>query len=179
MEMPLPIISSNPNIQAFYERLRFEGQSHNMADVLAHRQPPASKYTNTEKAFMQNFENDPLPFVPENQKGAIIEAVSQQTGVNVRGKVYCSKLADTRGPLDPEAWVGSVDDVKRVATKRNLTVTGCVEVQGTPVKTPDIPLAEDRVQHYMREELKKKPNADKRALREKILDEHAPKWSDQ
>lgn len=172
-----PQVSTNEFVQAFYEELRERGESHNMADVLCHQRPPAANYSNTDRAFMHNFENDPVPFIPENLKGAVIENV-EKAGIRARGKVYCGKLADGRGPLDPEAWVGSVDDVKRVALKRNLTVTGAVTVQGTPVKSKPIPLAEDLIQRHINEETIRRPKADKRELRQSIIEKHAMKWSE-
>ena len=175
--LPYPTVSSNIWVQSFYEQLRENGESHNMADLLAHQRPPASTYTNTDRAFMHAFDGDPVPFIPDSLKGQVIANV-EANGIQARGKVYCAKLADTRGPLDPEAWVSGVDDIKRVATKRNLNVSGVVEVKGTPSKTPDVPLAEDLIQNHMREELQKKPNADRRELREGIIDKHAMKWSE-
>lgn len=179
METPqYPQVSSNPFVQLFYEELRKRGESHNMADVLAHQRPPATPYSNSERAFSNEFASDPVPFIPDNLKGAVMQAVHEKTGVNVSNKVYCGKLADTRGPLDPEAWVGSADDVRRVARNRNLTVTGAINVQGTIRQTPPVPLAEDIIERHVNMELKATPKADKRELREKVLATHAPKWSD-
>ena len=83
---------------------------------------------------------------------------AKAAGISTSGKFYMSGLADKRGHKDPDAWVDSIADVKKVAQKRNLTVTGAVEHQGTPVPPPKTkPLSERLTREMMAKERKKNP----------------------
>lgn len=77
---------------------------------------------------------------------------AREAGVNPDGKVYDSRIAAFPG--DPEAWVGSVDEVRAVLEKRNWGCTGDMTVKCEPVPTaPDIPLADDIVEDLVEQRL--------------------------
>jgi putative FmdB family regulatory protein len=70
--------------------------------------------------------------------------MAREAGVSTDGKAYDGRIA--RFPGDPEAWVQSPDDVKRVLEKRGWSAEGDINVKGEQ-KAPraDIPLANDLV----------------------------------
>lgn len=170
-----PTVSSNQSIQAMYEQLRDQGQSHAIADVCAHRHPPGTG--KTDRAFQQRIMEDPVPHIKGDKWKEQYIREAKAAGISTDGKRYLTRLADKRGAADPEAWVSDIEDVKRVARKRNMNMPDH-GIHGHIVHTPDTPLAEDIIARHMKEELAVKPKADQRELREKIIDQHAMKWSD-
>jgi len=116
--------------QVFYFQLRVDGQTHRMADMLAARKPPGSGYGDRE--FMQGAwggKNISNPLSADYYR-----RMAAEHGVSTDGMRYCPQLASFPG--DPEAWVDSVGDVKRVAEKKGLKLEGSIEY--TP--TEEIPL---------------------------------------
>lgn len=112
-----PIVSQDPIQQDRYEQMRREGQSHNMAEMLASRAFPGVV---TDATFMTGRHNHAgLSDVhPESRQHYLDQA--QQAGVHVGGRAYMASLA--RFPGDPQAWVDSRADVERVARMNNMTV---------------------------------------------------------
>jgi hypothetical protein len=103
-------------------------------------------------------------------------AKAKRAGVQIQGKWYMSGLADARGVADPEAWVGDISDIKRVAVKRNLNVHGIVEHQGTLAPPPpEKPLSDRLVRESVHEMLTDNPGLatkSPRELREMAIDKH-------
>lgn len=128
-----PIISDNPQVQARYERMRDEGQSHAMADLLAHQQFPGTK---TEESFWRGrrtsdqFGESPIGKAMSEQYRAMAKAA----GVNPHGKVYQAGLASFPG--DPSAWVSDTSDVLRLAKEKNLNVSGAVNYKAADIEMP-------------------------------------------
>lgn len=136
-----PVISPRADIQGFYEALRDKGQSHNMAEILAFRQPPRPSKTNDQfmagRRHNDQFNGSPL--------GEAYRQIAQAAGVNTHGKYYMPSLAASPG--DPEAWVSDIDDAKRLVEKRNLNCEGLIEHKAVDFEQPDKPyeVAEDIV----------------------------------
>ena len=117
-----------------YERLLSEGYTQKWAEMCATQSPPGVR--GTDRALMQNRLNGQwLDEMPPHQARRIL-AEAKAAGINTSGKYYMSGLADKRAHTDPAAWVDSVSDIRRVASSRNLTVSGIVEHKGTPVPPP-------------------------------------------
>jgi hypothetical protein len=89
--------------------------------------------------------------------------------------VYEPGLADFMG--DPKAFIpatgGRAEVVRRAADADKSVIVGTREYRRPRRQRQGIKLAESTVQRYMKEELKRKPDADRRALRDKIIAEHA------
>ena len=103
-----PIVSSDLVVQARYENMRLDGQSHNMAEMLATRSFPGVK---TDAVVNEGkFSGDRGKVGPHQ---LWLKQQAEAAGVSTAGKWYCSGLASFPG--DPTAWVGDRGDVLRIA----------------------------------------------------------------
>ena len=182
--MKYPLVSHEPEIQAAYEDLRERGQSHNMADMLAHAEPPS--LGSTDQGFLKGhvcgnqFERTPAT----RFMGDHYAKKAQAAGVNITGKIYLRGLANFPG--DPEAWVSDRHDVKKLLEKRNWSSEGMVEHKASAYRLkepePEISIAEKIVQRAVEREIEKQPDIaptpkEKRALREKVRNRLKPSWA--
>jgi hypothetical protein len=101
---------------------------------------------------------------------------AKSAGIDISGKYYMSGLADKRGHMDPEAWVSGVDDIKRVAVKRNLNVEGIVTVKGHEVEKQSVGLNPKIVNRLAKAAMEKDPKLSKREAVAMVKDRHTPKW---
>lgn len=74
-------------------------------------------------------------------------AMARAAGVNPNGKTYCPGLAKKRH--DPEAWISSKGDVKRVCKSRGYNCEGSVNVKAraTDVEPEPYRVADDLVEN--------------------------------
>lgn len=159
--IPLDVQTLGPKAISLYEKLLSEGQTPKFAEMCVTRTPPGVR--GTDRALMQHRLNSQwLDDLPKAHARKIM-AEARAAGINTSGKYYMSGLADKRAHKDPAAWIDSVSDIKRVATKRNLTVQGIVEHKGTPMPPPPTKrLSERLTKEMMAVERKENPK-----LREK------------
>lgn len=172
--LPPDIASATPDIQKRYVAMVEDGVGERFAEMCALQSPPST--SGTDRTFMQGRYNN------EQFAGMAPDLVNQMigqakaSGVNPSGKYFCSGLADKRGAGDPEAWVDSVSDVKRVAAKRNLTVRGAIKHSGTPMPRPESKrLSEGLTQEMMGVEKKRNPTMKQGELREYVVEKYARK----
>ena len=160
-----------------YERLLQEGYGHRWAEMCALQRPPGLK--GTDRAFMQGrMNNEQLNSMPVDHAQNLV-TIAKRAGISISGKYYAAGLADNRGPADPQAWVDSADEVKRVAAVKNLTVRGAVEHQGIPMPRPKSkPLSERLTRELMREEKTRNPTMKKGELREFVVAKYGRKPKD-
>lgn len=153
-----------------------EGQTPRFAEMCALQQPPGVK--GTDRALMQGRSNQEwLDDMPKDHADRLLRE-ARQSGINVSGKFYMSGLADKRGHRDPAAWIDSVQDIRRVARERNLTVQGIVDCKGAPVDPPKKKrLSERLTKHMMAAERAKDPGLKMkdRELREMVKDKYGYK----
>lgn len=121
-----PVVSSDPDIQVSYLRMRVEGESHNMAEMLATRSFPGVK---TDSIFNEGKFSGAAGRIDAEE--VWLRKQAESAGVSTAGKWYCRGLASFPG--DPTAWVGDRGDVLRIAQEKNLTVHGYVEHKGHEV----------------------------------------------
>ena len=153
-------VSQDFDIQVRYWEMRLNGQSHNMAEMLATRTFPGAR--GTDRAFMQGryhqtgggqFAHLPAGSVQEYMRKA------EEAGVNPTGKWYSGGLA--RFPGDPRAWVDGLSDVKRVAEERGAEVSGAIDVR-PPTDQEVVPrpyrVASDLVQARVAEAIADNPD---------------------
>lgn len=134
----VPTISDDPAVQARYVEMRRNGESHNMAEMLATRSFPGFS---TDDTFMRGWKTGEQ-FADNPALGNYYRQVAESQGCSTQGKAYISGLAEYPG--DPRAWVGGKSDVLAVARERNLNVEGLVSHRGyTPDPTPDVDVAQD------------------------------------
>lgn len=145
-----PIVSEDLEIQRRYVKMRLEGQSHSMADLLAHRSFPAVRGTDSDFMKGSHIQEGPLE--------AYRHRMAQQQGVDTNGKRYIAGLA--RYPGDAEAWVSSTSDVRRICANRGWNCHGAVEYEAPDsyVLTDDnrdlkAPVASDIIQEHVEDRL--------------------------
>lgn len=149
------------------------GATERFAVMCALREPPGTK--GSDRAFMEGrCNNQQLDELPKLMAQRMVRE-AKAAGISVSGKHYVSGLADRRGAQDPAAWVSSVDDVKRVAAKRNLHVTGAVRHEGEAVAPKRKQLSERIIREEVSREKRLNPNAKSSDLREKVIERHSLK----
>jgi len=104
--------------------MRASGESHNVADMLAHQRSPQ---LNTDVAFLAERENG-RQFERNPAIGDLYRSEAEANGCSVTGKIYVSQLADYPG--DPRAWVSSRGDAKRLLEERGWECDGLVKTPG-------------------------------------------------
>lgn len=175
--IPTEILSRGQQAVAMYEKLLSEGYGHKWAEMCALQQPPGVRQT--DRAFMQGRLNQQwLDDMPTDHAQHIL-GEAKRAGISTSGKFYMSGLSDKRGPADPDAWVDSVGDVKRVAEKKNLTVRGVIDRDGEPVPPPPTKRLSDRLtKEMMKHERRIDPKAKEMKageLREKVQHKYGRK----
>lgn len=127
-------ISNDLDIQERYLDMRLQGQSHNMAEILASRRFPGTK---TDVEWNRGHCNGNQFDGPEAVRvvGDYYKSVAAEHGVSITGKVYKSGLADFPG--DPEAWVSSRSEAQALIEKRGWSSQGLVEVAARPNDAPN------------------------------------------
>lgn len=173
-ELPYDIQMAGPDVQAHYLKMLADGQSPRFAEMCALQAPPGTK--GTDRAFMEGrCDGNWLDALPKKQASWLTRE-AKKAGINISGKYYMGGLADKRGHLDPEAWVSNVDDIKRVAVKRNLTVKGIVNVEGREVAPKHVDLNPKIARELARKEMAKNPKLSMREAIEKVKDKAVPRW---
>lgn len=160
-----PVVSSNPHVQAAYMEMRRNGESHNLAEMLAFRRAPDIR---TDSTFLAGTPVDDDPIVRRWR------AEAEAEGVNTTGAVYFSKIAEYPG--DPKAFVRGRGDIVRRCEElnRELRLDGRLVVplrDEPPAPEPDIDpdSIADRLEHHfdanpgMEEECVAKPEMLKEA----------------
>jgi hypothetical protein len=173
-------ISDDPQVQAAYERIRSEGGSHNLAEMLALGQPPNIK--GTDSGFLKGHCNG-SQFEKTPSIGNHYLEEAKRHGIDVKGKVYLSQLATFPG--DPRAWVADQHDVQKVCEERGWGCEGAVNVKSVPLIEPPAPppaVAPDIVDGKVAEILQTvpavdRPRVDIQDLREQVVDKIAPPWA--
>jgi hypothetical protein len=116
-----------------YDAMVASGTSPNLAGVLASRQCPATRGTDSD--FMRK-EHSRMTSMSDTELFKIND-LARKAGINTHGKTYNGALGKY---TDPEAWVTTTSDVKEVALKKGLDIDGVVKVNGYrgPQKKPRI-----------------------------------------
>lgn len=160
-----PVVSRNGSIQSKYREMRRNGESHNMAAMLAARKFPGVKTDSVfnEGKFSGQGQGDCDPHHAWNLQQA------KNAGVSTNGKWYCSGLASFPG--DPTAWVDSRGDVIRIAKEKNMTTHGYVEYQGHETDPgEDVRIADDIIDDEVNDILDSNPGANAEYVREQLVD---------
>lgn len=143
------------------------------AEMCALQIAPGTK--GTDRAFLEGRQNNQqLDELPKEQAQYMVRE-ARQAGINISGKHYVAGIADKRGWRDPAAWVSSNDDVLRVARARRMAVSGSVNYDPGPAPPKRKVLSESIIKDEMRKELRHNPRADKKELRERIIQKRAYK----
>ena len=171
--MSWPKVSEEPEVQALYEQMRDAGESHNIAEMCAMRETPASR---TDREFWRGrwnqFESDP-------RAGRRYQAIADSMGMSTVGKQYIGQLA--RYPGDPQAWVDGRGDIKKVCEANGWGCSGQVDVKVSErPPRPDVDIADDIVEEKVAEAIKQDPDLaskDRNALKEEVKEKIRPHWT--
>jgi hypothetical protein len=167
-------------IRHIYDCLIKDGQSPNMAAMLASMKPPGS--WNTGKDFSKR-ENDRMRCLADDQREDIVR-VAKSAGINTHGKTYNGQLG---GYKDPMAWVSDTGDVRKAAIAKEMDIDGMVKVNAYRGPKKKVRLAEDIIDRLegdarkknrkLDESCKKSDNA-RKELRGKLVDKHGARKKD-
>lgn len=156
-------ITNNFAIQMDYWKMRKNGESHRMAEMLATRSFPGIK---SDAIFNEGRFSGEAGRIGVEQRW--LQEQAEAVGVSTTGKFYCRGLADFPG--DPTAWVSDRGDVLRVAREKNMTVHGYVEHKGRQVEpNADVRIADDLVEGEVDEIMAECPDADRETVREEVF----------
>ena len=171
---PRHIRDAGPEVESHYLKMIREGQSERWAEMCALQTPPGTK--GTDRALMQGRYNEQwLDDMPKHQAQRILRE-AKAAGINTSGKFYMSGIADKRGHCDPAAWIDTATDIKTVATKRNLTVSGIVNHVGTPQPPPRTKLSKQLERRLVKDEMRSNPRMSKGEATEAVRDKYVPRW---
>ena len=175
MELPFEIASATEEVQQHYLKMIASGQTPMFAAMCALQQPPGTN--GSDRAFMEGrLSGNWLDELPKRQANWMVKE-ARAAGINPTGKYYLSGIADKRGHLDPEAWIDSVDDVKRVARKRNLNVQGTVNIKASEPDPSEKPALNPRIERELaRKESAKNPKLSQQEAISRVREKHAPRW---
>ena len=162
-------------VRHIYDKLIADGQSPNMAAMLASQKPPG--VWNTDSDFSRR-ESSRMSALSDDQREDIAR-IAKRAGINTHGKTYNGQLGKYD---DPDAWVSGKDDVKAVAMKKGMDIDGMVKVKGYRGPKKKVRLAEDIVDRLegqarkkdrlLDEKCKKSDNA-RKDLRNKLIEKHS------
>jgi hypothetical protein len=159
-------------IRVFKESMS-SGATEKFAIMCAVQIAPGTK--GSDRAFMEgrmnNQQLDEMPTIMAQRMAREAKAA----GISISGKHYVGGLADGRAWKDPAAWVSNNDDVKKVAERRNLSVSGSVNHNGHQVAPERKQLSENIIRKEMKTEKKLYPKADKKELRHRVIKKHSLK----
>lgn len=173
----IPVISTNPAIQAHYARCRSEGTSHSLAEMFARAKPPRAEDDTTWLTSMNALQKDLFEKAPQFMRDHYQKEAAAQG--NISGAVYMPNLATYPG--DPKAWVHGQGDVKRRVEELGWNATGAINVKARDDQAPpdDVGIADDIVEEAVMCELDAHPELQVtpeliQATRDKIK----PHWVD-
>lgn len=107
--------SADPEVQERYKTLRQMGETHNGADLVITKAHPGLGLTDTSLLKYDLIHNQ-FSAKRDNVRGDIMAAEAKKLGISITGKFYHPGLASKFA--DPEAWVGSIDDIRQVCKRR-------------------------------------------------------------
>ena len=173
MKAPREVIEAGSSAVETYKKSLASGATEKFAIMCALQVAPGTK--GSDRAFMEGrMNNQQLDELPKRMANYMLKE-AKEAGISVSGKHYVSGLADKRGWRDPSAWVSSVDDVKKVAARRNLHVSGAVNHEGIACPPKRVALNERIVREEVAREKRRNPKAKTSDLRDKVVEKHALK----
>jgi len=161
-------------VREIYDQMVSEGQHPNMAAMLAARKSPGT--WNTDNDFCRR-EQDRMKNMGDEHLETI-NKMARAAGINTTGKTYNGGLGRY---TDPDAWVSSTSDVRRVAIKKEMNIGGMVNVNGYRGPKKKTRIAKDILDKMELNARKRDPSLDQKCkkskkarmeLRESITEKH-------
>lgn len=162
-------------LREVYDWLLEEGNTPNMAAMLASQKPPGS--WNTDADFNRR-ENGRMAAM-EDENLQAINTIARRSGINTQGKTYNGQLGKYD---DPAAWVAGTGDVRAAAIKKQFNIDGMVKVQGYKGRKKKTRLASDIVDSLERRARSKDAKLDEKCrssdnarsdLRNELISKHS------
>lgn len=156
-----------------YLESRKQGTAHGLAMMFALGTAPQAQ---TSREFMQGHCNG-SQFEKTPHIGEAYARPARQAGVHTSGRRYMSSLA--RFPGDPEAWVDSLDEGKKLCEKRGWGMTDGNERELVKMRQPEkervpVEVADDILEEQANLEIAAAPKGSlkesKREIKERIKD---------
>lgn len=173
-KLPPDIANAAPEVQRHYIKMINAGQTEAFARMCALQCPPGAK--GLDRSFFEGRQDgnwmDELPA----RQAKWMSKAAKEAGVNISGKYYVGGIADKRGASDPEAWVSSLDDIKRVAKKRNINLSGAVEHQGFEEAPLSRGLNPKVAKELAKKEISQEPGLSMKDALERVKKKHTPHW---
>ena len=174
MTLPPEIAVAPPDVQKHYLEVLAMGYGERWALMVSLQQAPRT--AGTDRTFMEGkYGNCGFDDMPPHQATRIIRE-AKAAGVDIKGKFYMSGLADKRGHCDPEAWVDSTADIKRVAKKRNLSVKGIVNIEAHEEAPVRHDLNPKIAKELAKKEIAKNPKLSMAEARAVVKEKYTPRW---
>jgi hypothetical protein len=174
MTLPYEIQMASLEVKAHYLKMIAEGQSEKFAVMAALQQPPGTR--GTDRAFQQGrLDGNWLDSLPPRMAKRIVRE-AKAAGINISGKYYMGGLADKRGHCDPAAWVSDTSDIKKVATQRNLEVSGIINVKSREEEPKRVDLNPRIAKELAKQEMKKSPGISMQEAITRAKEKHLPNW---
>lgn len=173
--IPKHIQAHGPEAVRVYTTAMKNGSGEKFAEMVALQSPPGTR--GTDRAFMEGrYAGNWMDGMPPQLANRMVRE-ARAAGINTSGRFYMGGLADKRAHRDPEAWVDSIDDVKRVAKKRNLEVRGIVNYTPPEQAPPKrVALNQEIVKENVKKELANNPGMRKADAVERVKDRMTPHW---
>lgn len=166
---------------AHYAMMRFNGQSNNMAAMIAMQKGPG---LNTDSVFFQGAKPLYDQFGSQKHLNHYLKAAKKHGFTPSKNSTYMPGLARFQG--DPEAFVDHTQGrgyIRKLCERRGWSCEGAVNVQGRQPESDPLayenckPLAESIIRQRASQMVKSDPTLkrmDRRELRQKIIDKHGP-----
>lgn len=171
-------ISDDPSIQKAFEEMRRNGESFNVASMLAYQRPPrANDDTTWLTSQSASIGGAFLDGKPEMVQRAYTEP-AKAAGVSIKGSVYVPGLAEFPG--DPNAWVKNVSEVKNKVEAKGWGCQGAVNVKAREdvEPPPDVDVAPDLIERRALEKIEENPELKMSPeLLHEAKEEIKPHWS--
>lgn len=170
----LPIVSDDPRIQAEYVRMRMNGESHMIADMLAHQKAPRADDDTTFLAARRPREQ----FANSEHLGNFYANEAKKAGMNITGAIYENGLAQYPG--DPNAWVRDRGEIRQKVEALGMGCEGAVNVKARNDLPPiaDVDIADEIVVERALQKMDANPDLKMTPeLYHECRDEVKPHWS--
>lgn len=134
IDIPLQVLQAGDAAVAHYEECMKNDCGENLSLILALKRAPGLNGTND--AFLRGHRLDPFPNMTEPMRQWYMKECRRK-GIDFSGKVYKSGLVRDgfEGTIDPEAFVGSRDELKdKIVSRGWSTEEGMVEVEAPEIK---------------------------------------------
>ena len=173
--IPQSVIDLGGQAIKHYEDCLKNGCTPQFAEMVTLGQPPI--YRGSDQAFMAGRLTAGGDTLLPDQR-LVAEREAKEAGISTSGRFYMGGIADKRQYRDPEAWVGSRDDVLSVAKRRKLQLQG--QINYTPSGPPAPPKRKEISARALRELTKQEraehPGLTQKAAEEQVKDKYIPKW---